>query len=56
MDNNLQDTRSRTETSSNCFVRPTALNNDTPAIIRHILASRSDQPNAFGEKFQFPQH
>lgn len=54
MDNDLQDTRSRTETSSNCFVRPTALNNDTPAIIRHILASRSDQPNAFGEKIPVP--
>ena len=54
MDNDLQDTRSRTETSSNCFVRPTAPSNDTPAIIRHILASRSDQPNAFGEKIPVP--
>ena len=50
----LQDMSPRTETSSHCFVRPSAPNIATSAIIRHILASRSDQPNAFGEKIPVP--
>ena len=54
MDKDLQDTRSRTETSSHCFVRSTAPTTDTSAIIRHILASRSAQPNAFGAKIPGP--
>ena len=54
MDKDLQDTRSRTETSSHCFVRSTAPSTDTSAIIRHILASRSAQPNAFGAKIPVP--
>ena len=54
MDNDLQDTCSCTETSSHCFVRPTASSTDTSAIIRHILASRSDQPNAFWDKIPVP--
>ena len=53
MNKDLQDTRSRTETS-HCFVRPTAPSTDTSAIIRHILASRSAQPNAFGTKIPLP--
>ena len=53
MDKDLQDTRSRTETS-HCFVCPTAPSTDTSAIIRHILASRSAQPNAFGTKIPLP--
>ena len=54
MDKDLQDTRSRTETSSHCFVHSTAPSPDTSAIIRHILASRSAQPNAFGAKIPGP--
>ena len=54
MDKDLQDTRSRTETSSHCFVHSTAPSTDTSAIIRHILASRSAQPNAFGAKIPVP--
>ena len=54
MDKDLQDTRSRTETSSHCFVHSTAPTTDTSAIIRHILASRSAQPNAFGAKIPGP--
>ena len=50
MDNDVQDTRSRTENSSHCFIRPTAPSTATSAIIRHILASRSDQPNGFWDK------
>lgn len=44
----------RTETSSQCFVRPTAPSTATSAIICHISASRSDQPNAFGDKIPVP--
>ena len=47
MDNDLQDTRTCTETSSHRFVPSSTA---TSAFIRHILASRSDQPNAFGYK------
>ena len=54
MDKDLQDTHSRTETSSHCFVCSTAPSTDTSAIIRHILASRSAQPNAFGAKIPVP--
>ena len=54
MDKDLQDTRSRTETSSHCFVRSTAPSTDTSAIIRHVLASLSAQPNAFGAKIPVP--
>ena len=54
MDRDLQDTHSRTETSSHCFVCSTAPSTDTSAIIRHILASRSAQPNAFGAKIPVP--
>lgn len=43
-----------TETSSQCFVRPTAPSTATSAIICHISASRSDQPNAFGDKIPVP--
>ena len=54
MDKDLQDTRSRTETFSHCFVRSTAPSTATSAVIRHILASRSAQPNAFGAKIPVP--
>ena len=54
MDKDLQDTHSRTETSSHCFVCSTAPSTDTSAIIRHILASRSAQPNAFAAKIPVP--
>ena len=54
MDKDLQDTRSRTETPSHCFVRSMAPSTDTSAIICHILASRSAQPNTFGAKIPVP--
>ena len=41
-------------TSSHCFVCPTAPSTATSAIICHILASRSDQPKAFGDKIPVP--